>query len=660
MPDDIGGPYDDDEEPTAESCESTASHCRGIELHANSAEGASVKLKNLDYGYESDVTVDDLSNTGDGYGSAITGNTSTLVVGANDHDTSNNECELQLRWSSKINGNYYLQARYLKAPTNSETFGERDMSEWSTLYGLEGVPESSYTLGHQAWPDASVDVNYSFDKTFEFGGMVFTLDDDHVSNDGYLQLYVQIPESANVVYTHDVADATAKMPLFIYVGDNTDSANSMNGVSAVWPAITTATYYTQEATPTPVPQPTPTPTQTPANSGQLGSIIGDATTTTTAGEAVSFNETGNRVAVGTPSLGSGLDNTGVVRIYEWNNTDWVQMGSDLEADLGTRKFGNSVSLNHEGNRVIIGAYSSGTAGNWVPVGLVKVYEWSGSEWNQLGSSITSATSVVREFGFDVSCDSSGNRFVTSIEQTGNTDDPTWKASGGQIEVFDWNGETWNQVGSAITGDFTYLRLGHSVAMASNGNRFVAGVNGYDSDPVDARVYEWNGSDWSQVGSGISTDTPKQGMEQSVDINNAGDRIIIGDHDATPDIVNQRGTIRVYQLTDNSWVQMGSTIVGTSRPHHAHSQGIGNDLGQDVSMNTTGDRIAVTRQGDNSVVIYDWNGTSWLQAHNLTQEITITGTGFGSCVDLNGLGNRVAVGVVNGAALNMGYVVAYQL
>ena len=62
-------------------------------------------------------------------------------------------------------------------------------------------------------------------KTAEFGGMTFTLDDTETSNDGYYQLYVEVKADSDGEYSHSVADATRKMPLFIYVGDNADSEN---------------------------------------------------------------------------------------------------------------------------------------------------------------------------------------------------------------------------------------------------------------------------------------------------------------------------------------------------------------------------------------------------------------------------------------------------
>ena len=261
-PDDIGGPYVDEENVTPE-CESTTDHCKGVELHAKLSDGG-VKIKNLDYDSEKTITGDDLSESGDEYGSQISASESHISVVASDHDLESlHPCELQFRWSEEINNAKYLQVRNLKTPTNEDQFGTRDMSEWSTVYGLIGENESSYFLGHPYWPDASVEESYGFDKSIEFEGLTFTLSNEQESNEGYLQLYVQIGEESNAEYTSEVSDPSAKMPLFIYFGDNENPPSMYNGISATWPAI--KINVEDEVTPTPIEQqePTPTPTPTP-------------------------------------------------------------------------------------------------------------------------------------------------------------------------------------------------------------------------------------------------------------------------------------------------------------------------------------------------------------------------------------------------------------
>ena len=233
-PDDIGGPYDDDEEVDIGECETCEDHCRGVELYAPDAfEPKEVSVQNLDYDEEATLTADNLEVDGDEFSSHISADTDGVVISATDREYD--QCELQLRWSNEIGGKIYLQGRCITRPTDIDRFGERDMTKWSTLYGLEGQSEDGFDLNHASWPVASVASDYEFEKTFDFGGMTFTLEDTH--SKGYLQLYVQIPSGSNGDWSHTMSNPTSKKALFLYFGDNENPTYLANGVSAMWPVI---------------------------------------------------------------------------------------------------------------------------------------------------------------------------------------------------------------------------------------------------------------------------------------------------------------------------------------------------------------------------------------------------------------------------------------
>tara|TARA_B100001093_G_scaffold261990_1_gene250397 strand:- start:7878 stop:13442 length:5565 start_codon:yes stop_codon:yes gene_type:complete len=267
-PDDVGGPYDDDEEPFDGDCETCADHCRGVELYApNESEATEVIVQNLDYEEEAILTAENLEDDGDEFSSHLSADTDGVVISATDRDYE--KCELQLKFSNEIGGKIYLQARCLTRPTDNDRFGERDMTQWSTLYGLEGQSETDFDLNHASWPVASVASDYEFEKTFDFGGMTFTLEDTH--NKGYLQLYVQIPSGANGEWSHTMSDSTSKKALFLYFGDNDNPNYSANGASAVWPVI----EYVPN-TPTPSPTPTQVSQSTDSFDGYIINITRDS------------------------------------------------------------------------------------------------------------------------------------------------------------------------------------------------------------------------------------------------------------------------------------------------------------------------------------------------------------------------------------------------
>ena len=83
---------------------------------------------------------------------------------------------------------------------------------------------------------------------------------------------------------------------------------------------------------------------------------------------------------------------GHVRIYERDegNTTveplgWTQLGSDIDGEAAGDLSGYLVSLDSDGDRVAIGAYGNDGTAN--AAGHVRIYEYSNSSWSQLGSDI---------------------------------------------------------------------------------------------------------------------------------------------------------------------------------------------------------------------------------------------------------------------------------
>ena len=43
-----------------------------------------------------------------------------------------------------------------------------------------------------------------------------------------------------------------------------------------------------------------------------------------------MNAAGDRLAIGAPK--DGMSNAGHVRIYDWNGTAWIQLGADIDGE----------------------------------------------------------------------------------------------------------------------------------------------------------------------------------------------------------------------------------------------------------------------------------------------------------------------------------------
>ncbi|MAR76163.1 MAG: hypothetical protein CMG18_07255, partial [Candidatus Marinimicrobia bacterium] len=95
---------------------------------------------------------------------------------------------------------------------------------------------------------------------------------------------------------------------------------------------------------------------------QLGSDIDGEAASDNSGASVSMNAAGDRVAIGASVNDDTGNSAGHVRIYEYSNSSWTQLGSDIDGEAENDRSGRSVSMNAAGDRVAIGAYrNDGTA-----------------------------------------------------------------------------------------------------------------------------------------------------------------------------------------------------------------------------------------------------------------------------------------------------------
>ena len=121
---------------------------------------------------------------------------------------------------------------------------------------------------------------------------------------------------------------------------------------------------------------------------QLGTDITGETLGDESGYSVSLNADGSRVAIGARyNVGPGVEDIGQVRVYQWNSTisTWQKLGSDIDGEDIYEQSGYSVSLSADGNIVAIDAIYNSDNGE--AAGQVRIYQWNGSSWNKLGSNI---------------------------------------------------------------------------------------------------------------------------------------------------------------------------------------------------------------------------------------------------------------------------------
>jgi hypothetical protein len=159
---------------------------------------------------------------------------------------------------------------------------------------------------------------------------------------------------------------------------------------------------------------------------QLGLDIDGEAAGDQSGYSVALSSDGSRVAIGAPSNDGNGDNSGHVRIYDYDGSSWTQVG-DIDGEAAGDQSGYSVALSSDGSRVAIGApENNGNGGN---SGHVRIYDYDGSSWTQVGSDID-GEAAGDQSGSSVALSSDGSRVaIGAPENDGNG------GNSGHVRVF---------------------------------------------------------------------------------------------------------------------------------------------------------------------------------------------------------------------------------
>jgi len=231
---------------------------------------------------------------------------------------------------------------------------------------------------------------------------------------------------------------------------------------------------------------------------------------------------------------------------------WTQIGDDIDGEAAGDYSGRSVALSSTGNRVAIGAPRNSGNGSWA--GHVRVFDWNGTTWIQVGNDIDGEAAGDLS-GSSIALSSDGNRLVIGA--------PANNTFAGHVRVYDWDGVDWTQTGADIDGDAENDWAGESVALSSDGSRLAVAIVGNDGGGVGAgcvRVYDWDGFNWVPTGGNLYGERASDGFGASVSLSSDGNHLAVGATDNS-DSGDHVGSVRVYYLWEDRWLQVGADIDG---------------------------------------------------------------------------------------------------
>jgi len=378
---------------------------------------------------------------------------------------------------------------------------------------------------------------------------------------------------------------------------------------------------------------------------QMGADIDGEAAGDKFGVAVSMSYDGKRLAVGAEENDGVASNAGHARVFEYSNSSWTQLGSDIEPDidLGSAddEFGKVVSIS--GDYAVVGARFDDDAGD--ASGSAYVFIRSGTSWSQQAKLTASDAAANDMFGMDVSI--SGDYVI--VGASGDDDGGNYS---GSVYIFVRSGTSWSQQAKLTASDAAASdNFGFHVSIS--GDYAVAGAYG-DDDGGDASgsayVFKRSGTSWSQQAKLTASDAAAND-QFGYPVSISGDYIVVGGH-RNDDGGDGSGSAYVFIRSGTSWSQQAKLTASDA----AASDAFG------FNVNISGDYIISGSIYDDddgdfsgSAYVFIRSGTSWSQQAKLTASDAAANDRFGSTVQISGdyavVGTRYDndAGVASGSA-----------
>jgi hypothetical protein len=208
--------------------------------------------------------------------------------------------------------------------------------------------------------------------------------------------------------------------------------------------------------------------------------------------------------------------TGMVFIFAKTATGWKPVGQLVAPDRASyTHFGDSISLDAAGNRVVIGALGAdGFSGR----AYVFSRGSSAGQWSLTAELAPPASQGQTDFGTSVSMDTDGSVVLIGGNVYGN--------GTGAAYVFGDTGGGWQQQAMLMASNpQAGADFGTSVAIDGAGTTAVVGAVYEDDDAGAAYVYQAGSSGWAQTARLAQQDSGQFG--NAVAINKAGSTAVVG-------------------------------------------------------------------------------------------------------------------------------------
>ena len=234
---------------------------------------------------------------------------------------------------------------------------------------------------------------------------------------------------------------------------------------------------------------------------QMGQVLWGPGAESRFGSAIDLSDDGLTMIVGAPwfekeTYGGGRQRgRGRAQVYKFEGGSWVPKGSSFSGtnvsgeSYSVDRLGHDVSISSDGATVAFGALQlvDGGPDPDTGAGYVAVYNWNGTTWVQVGSTMAGA-SVGDAFGYKVKLSADAS-IVAATAQLAN-------GSKGNVRVHTLdNSSQWQQSGLIEPGTTSGPWFGYSLSLSSDGNTMAIG-HPYGTQSVS--IYTHSSDTWTLV------------------------------------------------------------------------------------------------------------------------------------------------------------------
>ncbi|WP_339702170.1 T9SS type A sorting domain-containing protein [uncultured Marixanthomonas sp.] len=243
------------------------------------------------------------------------------------------------------------------------------------------------------------------------------------------------------------------------------------------------------------------------------------------GQTVDMNGNGNVIVCGAPEPSEGY-----VKAYEFINNEWIQKGDNLIGDVIEDRFGSSVAINGEGNRIAVAAPDNDEI--IINAGQVKIFEFQNGEWQLLGSSILGK----QQDDYIGTAYSPGNNGIDLNEVGDVIAIGTWRHLDnqnnwvGQVNVHEFIDENWTLKGLSFEGREDTNFFGGSISLNAEGN-IVAMSDISSKFGSQVVISKFENNEWTNYGNSVFPPNQQSSFFAfSIDMNDTGNILVVGDPD----------------------------------------------------------------------------------------------------------------------------------